>query len=124
MAKISDFGIHPAGARTQKGRRSVQDQYVPSIVQNFTPIGATVAEMSNRKKTPTSIPFHTNVCQVKTNLWALNIQHPFDTARHDMFPSGLVWAVEGSRVATDLTQLASLDQSSRKEPQLDEIDMS
>jgi len=109
MAKISDFGIHPAGARTQKGRRSVQDQYVPSIMQ---------------KKTPTSIPFHTNVCQVKTNLWALNIQHPFDTARHDMFPSGLVWAVEGSRVATDLTQLASLDQSSRKEPQLDEIDMS
>ena len=47
MAKISDLG-NPLGAPApQKGRRCVHDRYVPLYsVQNFTLIGATVAEIS------------------------------------------------------------------------------
>ena len=63
--KISDLGMlevyRPKGEKIWLGP-------ICTIMQNFTPIGATVAEISvtrQRKNTATNIPFHTNTWQVK-----------------------------------------------------------
>jgi len=76
--KISDLGI--SGAPPPKGEKICPGP-ICTIMQNFTPIGATVAEISvtgQRKKTATNIAFHTNVWRVtRIKKLAKSAQHKY-----------------------------------------------